>query len=65
MPRMGGAELVGAVREETPDVKIILISGLAVDPELAARVDGVLNKPFSRDELIREIERVLKPAVAA
>ncbi len=63
MPRMGGRECLARLREQRPDLPVILISGFA---ELEVRqkftghrVDAVLPKPFQRSDLLRALEQVL------
>lgn len=63
MPTMTGNQLTRLLRELNPILPVIYITGLASggisqDPEPS----GVLHKPFTRDALLRELERVLLPA---
>jgi PAS domain S-box-containing protein len=55
MPRMGGAEVVAALRRLSPSVPVILCSGYTADvvPEALARagLSGFLQKPFTLAEL--------------
>ena len=63
MPRMGGPELVGRLRQKNPRLKILYMSGYTED----IRLDGLhvenaaslILKPFTRDSLAAEIRRVL------
>ncbi len=63
MPHMGGAPLVKTLREKTPDLKTLFISGYA--GESVARPDAVeprtayLQKPFTLDALARKIRLLL------
>jgi CheY-like chemotaxis protein len=69
MPDVDGIELIRTLRRRSPDAKVIAMSGGASDgmldlldlaPYLGAA--GVLPKPFGLDELVRAIERVLRPS---
>lgn len=68
MPEMEGIEAMLAVREEFPGVKVIAISGggrtanydfLEVAGKLGA--NKTLQKPFTRDELLRAVRACLDP----
>jgi CheY-like chemotaxis protein len=52
---MGGAELIGRVREIDADLVAIVASGYSADPVLAAPAehgfDGALHKPYSISDL--------------
>ena len=69
MPDVDGIELIRTLRRGSPNVKVIAMSGGAFDgtldlldlaPYLGAA--EVLPKPFSLDELVRAVERVLRPS---
>ncbi|MFW8609138.1 PAS domain S-box protein [Rhizobium beringeri] len=58
MPRMTGAQLAQAIRDEWPDMPIILATGYAEIPEGAGIVDlPRLGKPFSQAQLAEAISR--------
>lgn len=63
MPRMGGKELVGALRYWNPRVPILLTSGFAESEVLASfeegEVDGFLKKPYTLSSLRSALESVL------
>lgn len=63
MPKMTGVELLKAVREHTPDIPFIIITGYAnVDDAINALRLGAsdfIKKPFDMDELQILIERTL------
>jgi two-component system response regulator len=63
MPTGGGAELIPRLRNLTPDVKIVAVSGGATTGDLAeARIlaaDAVLGKPFRVIEFITMIRGIL------
>ncbi len=60
MPQMTGPELIRTLRASKPDLKVLCISGCVatVPAELAAEV-SVLQKPFTRQELIAEVGRIV------
>jgi CheY-like chemotaxis protein len=65
MPVMSGLELCQALRSapQTADLPVMLISGslLPGDPRpFGAQASAVLVKPFSRDELIGCVKRLLQ-----
>jgi CheY-like chemotaxis protein len=66
MPDQDGLETIGMLRNQFPEVRIIAMSGggpmelndlLKVAKKLGAA--GCLAKPFSREVLLAEVERVL------
>lgn len=64
MPRMNGIELIGQLREQTPDVPIILISGF-VDAlglsEASTGADVVIQKSANEvSHLVRSVGRLLR-----
>lgn len=72
MPEMEGMETIQELLRARPDLKIIAISGGGrVNPldylKIAQMMGAVekLAKPFSSDELISVIERLIGPATAA
>lgn len=63
MPRMGGVELVNAIKNRYPELKILLMSGYPLgetrDDLPAFDSLGWINKPFSVQELSLKIEEVV------
>ena len=63
MPKMTGVELLGKVREHTPDIPFIIITGYAnIDDAINALRLGAsdfIKKPFDMDELQILIEKTL------
>ncbi len=61
MPDMDGVECLRRLKEISPDVKVLLMSGFSVEESLEeARRQGAvgfLQKPFSAAELMAEIQR--------
>jgi signal transduction histidine kinase/CheY-like chemotaxis protein len=68
MPGQSGWDVAKLVKRRRPDVPVLLITGWAdqIGPaETAARdVDGVLAKPFTRDELASALTALLQPRTA-
>jgi DNA-binding NtrC family response regulator len=64
MPDIGGMEVLEKVKESHPDIKVILITGLAqVETSLRAMERGAfayLPKPFDPDELTSLVARALE-----
>jgi CheY-like chemotaxis protein len=60
MPQMTGPELIRRLRASRPDLKVLCISGCvsSVPPEIEREVT-VLQKPFSRQELIAKVDRIV------
>ena len=65
MPGQSGWDVAKLVKRRRPDVPVLLITGWAdqIGPvETAARdVDGVLAKPFTRNELAAALTALLQP----
>lgn len=63
LPRMGGLELISAVRTRRPSIKLIGISGLSGDDVLAtvlrAGADAFMPKPFLPKDAIAKVREVL------
>ena len=65
MPRMTGAEVVSALHAMRTNVPVVLITGYgedAVRDDEKIGVSGVLQKPFTPDDLRAVLERYLKNA---
>jgi CheY-like chemotaxis protein len=72
MPRMGGMEMISAIRSQRPDAKIIAMSGGARSDNLdfsiiAAKqgIDETIDKPFEPAALLDSIARCLGTAPAS
>lgn len=65
MPDVSGFHTFELLREIDPEVRVVLCSGYRVDRQatiiLEAGAVGFLQKPFDREELLREIKRILGP----
>ncbi len=63
LPQMRGVDLVCAIQQERPDVKVLYISGYTEDTIVHHGIieKGVhfLNKPFSPDALLQKVRRIL------
>ncbi|PJF37910.1 MAG: DNA-binding response regulator, partial [Phototrophicales bacterium] len=67
MPKMTGLELLEAVQEDFPHIPVIMITAhgtinQAVDAMQRGAADFIA-KPFSHDDLLRVVERVVSPEV--
>jgi CheY-like chemotaxis protein len=64
MPRKGGLAALRWFRRFAPQVAVVLVCenfGGAGGIVLARRADGVLQRPFARNELLRAVQRGLEP----
>jgi CheY-like chemotaxis protein len=66
MPRMGGVDLVHALKKTLPEVKVLVISGRVEGPELQGMTStktlgatGSLEKPFTADRLVTKVAELL------
>ncbi|MCB2199710.1 response regulator [bacterium] len=63
MPIMSGIEVMQTLREEFPDIKVVLITGHGSSDDssqqMVERADGLLLKPFSIDSLIEKVNEVV------
>jgi DNA-binding NarL/FixJ family response regulator len=74
MPRMGGVEAIQKLREQAPDVRVLVLTTYDTEsdvlPAIEAGATGYLLKDAPRDELVRAVrsahkgEAVLAPSVA-
>ncbi|MES2367089.1 MAG: response regulator [Pseudomonadota bacterium] len=62
MPFMGGLELARALRGQRVDVPIVFLTGAMDAKDFDPMPDGVLTKPFSREQLLGMLKGVLTPA---
>ena len=64
MPGVSGFQLMELAREEKPDLSVVLMTGYGtVDVAIEALnrgADGLILKPFDREELLRSIEKALQ-----
>jgi PAS domain S-box-containing protein len=60
MPTLDGQAAIHALHTINPDVKIIAVSGLSSNKEIAlkAGAKGFLQKPFATQELVDKIDRI-------
>jgi two-component system, cell cycle sensor histidine kinase and response regulator CckA len=61
MPRMGGADLIAAVRARRPALPIVLCSGYDRDRRGPVLADAYLPKPFRIEALEQTLVRILGP----
>jgi CheY-like chemotaxis protein len=64
MPNVTGRDVAKAVRKATPNVPVVLITGWGVQIDAVEEgVDGVIAKPFDRQEILTQIAKMLKSRV--
>lgn len=59
MPRMTGVEMVDVLRRQFPDVKVVAMSGLGMSSADQAKMDLLMNKPFTKQDLLSVIDSLL------
>ena len=64
MPKMNGTELLSAIKDKTPDLPVVLISGYSLqsieDKNATARADGFLTKPFKMNDIKSLLDRLFQ-----
>lgn len=69
MPGMQGTELAAALRQQTPGLPVVIMSGYfsKISPQVLDALGQVelLGKPFTTDELLHAVHRALHPAPKA
>jgi CheY-like chemotaxis protein len=64
MPKMNGTELLAAIKDQTPDLPVVLISGYSLqsidDTNATARADGFLTKPFKMNDIKGILDRLFQ-----
>jgi two-component system cell cycle sensor histidine kinase/response regulator CckA len=64
LPKVAGRDVLLKIRNENPDVKVIITSGY-LDPKLKSEIDraGVkhfLSKPYKPDELVKTLQSLIE-----
>lgn len=59
MPELTGVGLAEAIRDERPDLSVIMCSGTRLEPEIEACVSKVLLKPYDMELLISAVREFL------
>lgn len=63
MPKMDGIDLLKAIKNEHPDMPVVVITGYSIGETqnllLSQKADGMLNKPFKVNEIKDLLERLL------
>lgn len=66
MPRMGGIDLVRALRKSLPDLKVLIISGAVDEGQMhgyasdrSLSISATLEKPFTADKLASKVAEIL------
>lgn len=70
MPGMNGLELIEEMNKMSPSTKVIAISGggetggivtsMALDQAMELGAERALSKPFTKDDLVRRVDKLLK-----
>jgi len=64
MPKLNGLQAIKAIKPMNPDVKIIVVTALGHEPlvnqALKLGANDCIVKPFSTEQLVNTIERVMK-----
>ena len=67
MPVMSGLEMIEKIKNEDPDIPILITSGLSGPRDIARgynlKIDNYIDKPFSTIELNYKIEAILRRVV--
>lgn len=70
MPGMSGFEVVRRLRELLPNARVVLMSSFVIHKEEFRKVlpsldvDEFLMKPFTKDELVTAVRKVMRNSVA-
>ncbi len=63
LPKKGGEDLLGKMKEKNPDIKVVVFSGY-IEPELKSRMKQVgiehfIDKPYLPDQIIQALQSLL------
>jgi len=68
MPRLGGVELLAAIKERWPETAVMILTGFGTIQSAVSCLQGgaahFITKPFDNDELLRLTERVGRQVLA-
>lgn len=63
MPKMGGMDLLRAIKDKFPNLPVVVITGFGTDSSksdaLSAHADDFLSKPFKVDEIQKLLQKHL------
>ena len=66
MPEMSGGEVFDEIRKISPQSKVLLSSGYSLNGQasriIARGCNGFIQKPFTLDDLYRQIRRIMGDA---
>jgi len=57
MPHMGGIEMVQRLRETSPEVPVVFMSGYSTEAQRQGIPGSFVQKPFTMDQLLNAMER--------
>lgn len=63
MPKMGGRELIQKLREKSPELKVLIMTGYPLDEDNVLQEElaqGWLSKPIHKEELGRKVAEILQ-----
>ena len=60
MPNLNGLELIGRIREERPEIRVLAMSGHALDPGGVSDIP-LLRKPFTPTTLKHHVLQIISP----
>jgi CheY-like chemotaxis protein len=63
MPGINGEEVARKIKADRPELPIILVSGMLIETETLACVDGFFTKGESPTALLEKIAQLLRPAL--
>jgi CheY-like chemotaxis protein len=64
MPDITGFDVAKAVKEIKPETPVMLITGwgVQINTEELPEIDGVIEKPFSKDTLLKHLSEICPPS---
>ncbi len=59
MPGLNGEQILERLIAQTPDVKVIMITGFIYEEDSLSAAKAIIYKPFALNDLVRQIRAVL------